>query len=251
MINFKVLNDNFFFIENTGVETKQYPRWYEAKITGKDFVRVARYDNQDVLFDNINFADFTVEGLAVTSGIKGAAALNDVIYKNLAAVSTTSPANPKIIQSIPMQSPLGELVWRNLLDDGTQTYTLQNGDVYTGVTAVLQVPELQTANNTKVVVGTAKGLDYTLVAGAYTKAQLETSYGNGLKICYIKALANQDVANSKVAVTTVTDITDTFVDFVEKGSESKSIKGFDEVADFVLTVQGGDATVFLTFFNNI
>lgn len=159
--------------------------------------------------------------------------------------------SPKIIQSIPMQDALGVLVWKNILDDGTFTYTLQNGTAYAGATAALQVPDSITANNTKVVVGTAKGLDYTLIAGVYTKTQLETSYGNGLKICYIKALANQDVANSKVAITTDTDTTDTFIDFVEKGSQDKTIKGFDEVANFTLKVQGGDATVFLTFFNNL
>jgi hypothetical protein len=150
-----------------------------------------------------------------------------------------------------MQDALGVLVWRNILSDGAPTYTLQNGNDYAGTTALLQVPDLQTANNTKVVSGTAKGLDYTIAAGTYTKTQLEASYGNGLKICFIKALANVDIENSKVAITTVTDTSTTLFDFVDKGSEVKTIKGYEEIADFVLTVQGGDASVFLTFFNNL
>lgn len=246
MINFKVLNDNFFLIENTGIETKQYPRWYEAKITGKDFIRVARYDNQDVLFDNINFADFTVEGVAVTSGILGAAKLNDVIYKNLATTSPPPPpAPPKIIQSIPMQDALGVLVWKNILDDGTFTYTLQNGTAYAGATNTLILP-------TALLLAT-DNYSFQLPAGDYTKAQVlaqAVTLGYTLgktKIQQVQFVANNGgfvLKNTADAVQmTADDFTNT--DHLIKGNSIGT--QLEEVDDFKVTITGNVLTNLIIF----
>ncbi len=44
---------------------------------------------------------------------------------------------PKIIQSIPMVDATGILVWKNILDDGTVTFTTQSGSAYAGSTSGL------------------------------------------------------------------------------------------------------------------
>lgn len=246
MINFKVLNDNFFLVENTGIETKQYPRWYEAKITGKDFVRVARYDNQDSIFDNINFADFTVEGVAVTSGISGASKLNDVIYKNLATISPPPPPTaPKIIQSIPMQDALGVLVWKNILDDGTFTYTLQNGTAYAGATNTLLLP-------TQLIVPT-DSYSMQLSAGDYTRAQvLARAVTLGYTLGKTKINQVQFVANNGgfVLKNTAGAVQMTADDFT---NTNHLIKGnsigtqLEEVDDFKVTITGNVLTNLIIF----
>lgn len=246
MINFKVLNDNFFLVENTGIQTKQYPRWYEAKITGADFVRVARYDNQDAIFDNINFADFTVDGVAVASGIKGAAALNDVIYKNLViATPPPPPAPPKIIQSIPMQDALGVLVWKNILDDGTFTYALQNGTAYAGATNTLLLP-------TQLIVPT-DSYSMQLPAGDYTRTQVlaqAVTLGYTLgktKINQVQFIANNGgfVLKNTAGAVQITAVDFTNTDHLIKGNSIGT--QLEEVDDFKITITGNVLTNLIIF----
>jgi hypothetical protein len=246
MINFKVLNDNFFLVENTGIESKQYPRWYEARITGKDYVRVAKYNDEDVIFDNINFTDFTVEGVAVTSGISGAAILNDVVYKNLATTSPPPPpALPKIIQSIPMQDATGLLVWKNILDDGTFTYTMQNGTAYAGATNSLLL-------STALIVAT-DNYSMQLPAGNYTRAQVLTQavtlgYTLGKnKIHQVQFIANNGgfVLKNTAGLVQLTADDFTNTEHLIKGNSVGT--QLEEVDDFLITVTGNVLTNLIIF----
>jgi hypothetical protein len=150
-----------------------------------------------------------------------------------------------------MQDATGLLVWRNILDNGTVTYTKQDGTVYAGAIPLLTTADNQIATNTKPINSQFSRISKLIVAGTYTKLSLENSFGNGSKICYINATANPTVANSKVAITVGTDTTIDLVDFEEKGTENVTIKGASEIEDFTLQVNGGDALVYISFFKNL
>jgi hypothetical protein len=251
MINFKIKNDNFFEVEIDGRPTEVYPRVYVSRITTTDRVKIYSLDLNRTLFDSIDFRDFSIGGVVATDGAKAMNALNEIVYKNIADVVPPLPVAPKIIQSIPMQDVNGLLVWRNIFDNGTETYTLQNGTVYSGAIPLLTTSESQIATNTKPVYTEFSRINKLIGSGIYTKLSLENSFGNGSKICYINATANPMVANSKVAITVGTDTTIDLVDFEEKGSEIITIKGASEIEDFTLQVNGGDALVYISFFKNL
>lgn len=160
------------------------------------------------------------------------------------------PTPNKIVHSIPMQDTLGTLVWRNLLQNGTYSYTTINGLDYTGDKNLLISPDLQTAFNTKFVEAILVQVDYKLDNGNYSKYDLESLYGNGLKICHIYAMSEPGI-NYKVGITTTKDnqIGDVY-DTIEKGNQHRTIKGYTEMEDFVLHIKGvGHA--FITFFKNL
>jgi hypothetical protein len=170
MINFKIKNDNFFEVEIDGRPTEVYPRVYVSRITTTDRVKIYSLDLNRTLFDSIDYRDFSISGVVATDGAKAMNALNEIIYKNIADVVPPLPVAPKIIQSIPMQDATGLLVWKNILDNGTETYTLQNGTVYSGSRFTL-LPYAKSIEKTEYSITTFA------VSGAYdyllTKSQHE------------------------------------------------------------------------------
>ena len=210
MINYKIAtNKDFFQVETDkqggGIMTATYPRLCQAVAVSDNGFQILEQNGKIFLY-NGKIETTKIEGVLYTDVYLFVEKLNEIVYNNIPAVSSTPSTTETLLQEI--------------------------------------------ADNTKVIETKTELDNYILPAGTYTKTNLVTTYGNGNLLAYVSAQANPSVANSKVAITTDTD---TQVDFIEsdfKGDQSKTIKGYSEIQDFTLEIQGS-ALVYLTFFKNI
>ena len=144
-----------------------------------------------------------------------------------------------------MQDAFGVLVWKNILDNGTFTYTLQNGTAYAGATNTLLLP-------TQLIVAT-DNYSMQLPAGDYTRAQvLAQAVTLGYTLGKTKINQVQFVANNGgfVLKNTAGAVQMTADDFT---NTQHLIKGnsigtqLEEVDDFKVTITGNVLTNLIIF----
>ncbi len=208
MINYKIAtNKDFFQVETDkqggGVMTATYPRLCQVVAVSDNGFQILEQNGKIFLYSG-KLENTKIEGIAYTDVYLFVEKLNEIVYNNIPAVSSTPSTTETLLQEI--------------------------------------------ADSVKVISSETLPMDEVLPAGTYTKLQLETTYGNGKKVCAINGYTENGL--DEMAITVLGDASDTFVPNINKGDSTRNLKGYTEMVDFTLKLQS-PSRIFITFFENL
>ena len=140
MINYKIAtNDNLFQVETDkqggGVMTATYPRQFQATAVSDDSFQLVSLEGALRLY-NGKLIDHTINGTPYVDVYLFVEKLNEVVYSNGGGNSAIVPI-VYTTSELAMIDPLGVFVTKNLLSDGSVSYTLQDVTPYPGDVTLL------------------------------------------------------------------------------------------------------------------